>query len=270
MPKTNRALEQLLRERSIEVNQYINIISKSWFKESFHGQITSHLFDIIQKSCDYFNEYQGSNFSKKNINSFHLNIRKKFTEEILSYIDNNNLRYSHFHEERPVTNDSERKAVLIKVAENTHIVMEIINMGGYYNEGDNYYRQQNQEILNHLNENNDNLFDYLVDENESLKNINESRSLASQDEKTLAPAKKAAATIDSTSQENKAESKDNISKKRGAEAVGENKNPIVKKAKLNEEESNSEGKETPSITPNTNSTENPATPIQKKKNSQIG
>jgi hypothetical protein len=266
MPQ-RKSLNQLMQERSDAVNQYINIISKSWFKESFHTQITSYLFDIIKESCNYFNEQgQESNFSITAIefpnNSF------------LEFVENKYLKYQYFHEEREVPDDniSLRNQVIQKISENINIIRLKIIRGNDACLGDNHYRQENKAIFHYLEENDTNLFDYLVDRNKSLKDIKKIRALASQDQKTPAPAltKKAAATIDNISQENKVESETKSSKKRGAEAITGNKNPIVKKVKLNEEESNSEGKETPSITPNTNS----ATPIndnsQEERNSQIG
>ena len=119
MPQ-RKNLNQLLKERSDAVNQYINIILKSWFKESFHTKITSYLFDIIKESCNYFNEQgQKSNFS---INSIEFP-----NNSFLESIENKDLKflsrsvYNQEEREVPDNRDDLRNQVTQEISENINI-----------------------------------------------------------------------------------------------------------------------------------------------------
>ncbi|MDA9230982.1 hypothetical protein N9O56_00215 [Rickettsiales bacterium] len=169
MPQ-RKNLNQLLKERSDAVNQYINIILKSWFKESFHTKITSYLFDIIKESCNYFNEQgQKSNFS---INSIEFP-----NNSFLKSVENKYLKYKYFHEECevPDNNISLKNQVIQKISENINIIRLKIIRGNDACLGDNHYRQENKEIFTHLRNADNNLFDYIISNNKQLQDIKEIR-----------------------------------------------------------------------------------------------
>ena len=167
MPQ-RKSLNQLMQERSDAVNQYINIISKSWFKKSFEAQITGYLFDVIKESCNYFNEQgQESNFS---INSIEFP-----NNSFLESIENKYLKYQYSYEECEVPDDniSLRNQVIQEISENINIIRLKIIRGNDACLGDNHYRQENKLIFTHLRNANNDLFDYIASKNDELQKIKE-------------------------------------------------------------------------------------------------
>ncbi len=174
MTRENLSEFRLASIRSTEINDYIEDIIFHYFQDSYSKKITGNLLDIIKKSCDFFNKNQGENFSKDSMDSFITEILTNFQDSTLNPIENSDLRHKHlFDPEIPVTTNKQREDIFKCVIDNMRALMCKVIRGDKTNLSDENYRIENQELYNHLNTQNNNLFDYLVGHSDILKKIKE-------------------------------------------------------------------------------------------------